>query len=62
LGFLGERQLTKRLEKYAENLLFCGHSHWDTSQAITLRNNTQILNADSKVFILINKNRANENE
>ncbi len=62
LGFLGERQLTKILEKYAENLLFCGHSHWGTSQVVTLRNNIQILNADSKVFILINKNRANENE
>lgn len=61
-GFLGELQLTKILEKYAENLLCCGHSHWDTSQVATLRNNTQILNADSKVFILINKNRNNENE
>lgn len=56
-GFLGELQLTKILEQSAETLLCCGHSHWETSQAIMLKNNTQILNADSKVFILINKNR-----
>ncbi|MDQ9021150.1 metallophosphoesterase [Acinetobacter sichuanensis] len=60
MNFLGEPQLLHLLEKYAENLLFCGHSHWDTSQVVTLKNNTQILNADSKVFILINKNRNNE--
>lgn len=52
--FLGEPQLTKILEKYADHLLFCGHSHWDTSQVLTLKNNTQILNADSKVFVLTN--------
>ncbi len=54
-AFLGEPQLTKILERYADNLLFCGHSHWNTSQTVTLKNNTQILNADSKVFILLNK-------
>ncbi|WP_173911892.1 metallophosphoesterase [Acinetobacter sp. Marseille-Q1618] len=56
-NFLGEVQLTNLLEKYSENLLFCGHSHWETSQAITLKNATQVLNVDTKVFILINKNR-----
>ncbi len=51
-GFLGEPQLTRILEKYADNLVCCGHSHWDTSQVVALKNDTQTLNADSKVFIL----------
>ncbi len=51
-GFLGEPQLTTILEKYAENVLCCGHSYWNTHQVFTLENATQILNADSKVFIL----------
>ena len=58
-GFLGEVKMTQILEKYSENLLFCGHSHWDTQQPVMLKNRTQILNADSKVFILINDNRKN---
>lgn len=61
-NFLGEFKLTKKLEKYTHNLLFCGHSHWDTQQSVVLKNNNQVLNADSKVFILINTNRNNENE
>ncbi|TCM59885.1 calcineurin-like phosphoesterase family protein [Acinetobacter calcoaceticus] len=57
--FLGEPKLIDILEKYSESLLFCGHSHWDTSQVVDLKNNIQVLNADSKVFILMNNNSNN---
>jgi Icc-related predicted phosphoesterase len=48
----GEERLTTWLRESAPTLVLCGHSHWPTHQPQVLRNGTQVLNADTKVFIL----------
>lgn len=55
--FQGEIILTDHLLKASPITSFCGHSHWDTHDIYQMENGTQILNADSKVFILLNKNK-----
>jgi len=57
-GFQGEPKMTSLLERYKTTTLFCGHSHWETNQPVFLKNGTEIINADAKVFILTTKNRA----
>jgi Icc protein len=51
-GLQGEAQLTAVLTKGLRTLVLCGHSHWPTVEPQILANGTQVLNADSKVFIL----------
>jgi Icc protein len=51
-GLPGEAQLTALLTKGPRTLVLCGHSHWPTVEPQVLANGTQVLNADSKVFIL----------
>ena len=51
-GLQGEAHLTAVLTAGPRTLVFCGHSHWPTAQPQVLANGTQVLNADSKVFIL----------
>ena len=51
-GLQGEAQLTAVLSTGPRTLVFCGHSHWPTVEPQVLANGTQVLNADSKVFIL----------
>lgn len=57
-SFQGEPKMTSLLERYSTTILFCGHSHWETNQPVFSKNGTEIINADAKVFILKNKNRA----
>lgn len=51
----GDENITKILEKGNKTTLFCGHSHWEYNKAFDMKNETQILNADTKVFILTKK-------
>lgn len=51
-GLPGEAQLATVLTKGPRTLVLCGHSHWSTVEPQVLANGTQVLNADSKVFIL----------
>ena len=51
-GLLGEPKLTALLTQAAPTLVLCGHSHWPTPYPQVLANGTQVLNADTKVFIL----------
>ena len=53
-GYQGEAQLTALLAKTPAPLLCCGHSHWPTQEPLTLPGGTQVLNADTKVYILLN--------
>jgi Icc protein len=48
----GDENITKILEKGNKTTLFCGHSHWEYNKAFDMKNVTQILNADTKVYIL----------
>ncbi|UOQ73179.1 metallophosphoesterase family protein [Hymenobacter cellulosilyticus] len=50
-GFQGEEQLTAVLTKGNPTLVFCGHSHWPSTEPAVLANGTQVLNVDSKVFL-----------
>ena len=50
--FQGDERVTETLENGNITTLFCGHSHWNTNQPYNLKNKTQILNADTKVFVL----------
>lgn len=52
LGLQGDACLTAALVKGPPTLVLCGHSHWPTVEPQVLANGTQVLNADSKVFIL----------
>lgn len=52
-NLLGEILLTTELQNAEKTIMFCGHSHWDIIKPQTISNTTQILNADSKVYILI---------
>ena len=49
----GEENITKILENGNITTLFCGHSNWNYNKTYDMKNKTQILNADTKVFILI---------
>lgn len=51
LGLRGEPLIRQALEAGPETVVFCGHTHWDTS-LVQLNNGTQVVNADSKLFIL----------
>ena len=51
-GFQGDENITKILKNGNTTTLFCGHSHWEYNKAFDMKNETQILNADTKVFIL----------
>ena len=51
LGLMGEPLIRQALEAGPETVVFCGHTHWDTS-LVQLNNGTQVVNADSKLFIL----------
>ena len=51
----GDKNITKILENGNTTTLFCGHSHWEYNSAFDMKNETQILNVDTKVFILIKK-------
>lgn len=46
----GSPLIRQLLEQASPTLVCCGHSYWEQS-LITLSNQTQVLNADSKVFI-----------
>ena len=48
----GDENISKILEKGNATTLFCGHSPWEYNKAFDMKNETQILNADTKVFIL----------
>ncbi|MFS0871924.1 metallophosphoesterase family protein [Paenibacillus xylanilyticus] len=50
-GLMGEPLIRQALEAGPETVVFCGHTHWDTP-LVQLKNGTQIVNADSKLFIL----------
>ncbi|KQY82686.1 hypothetical protein ASD24_14990 [Paenibacillus sp. Root52] len=50
LGLKGEALIRQALEAGSETVVFCGHTHWQTS-LVQLINGTQIVNADSKLFI-----------
>ena len=49
----GEENITKILENGNITTLFCGHSNWNYNKTYDMKNKTQILNTDTKVFILI---------
>jgi hypothetical protein len=51
-GLQGDVHLAAALAKEPPTLVLCGHSHWPTVEPQVLANGTQVLNADSKVFIL----------
>ena len=51
-GLQGDACLTAALAMGPPTLVLCGHSHWPTVEPQVLANGTQVLNADSKVFIL----------
>jgi 3',5'-cyclic-AMP phosphodiesterase len=44
------------IEHSPRNLIFCGHSHWK-NPLVTLENDTQILNLDGRVVILVNSEK-----
>ncbi len=48
----GSEATRKVIEDSPPNLIFCGHSHWKTP-IITYNNDTQVLNLDGRVVILI---------
>ncbi|WP_145408259.1 metallophosphoesterase family protein [Paenibacillus xylanexedens] len=50
LGLMGEALIRQSLEAGSDTVVFCGHTHWHTS-LVQLNNGTQIVNADSKLFI-----------
>jgi len=54
LNLRGNSKIRDILEKCESTLVFCGHNHWQ-HPLVDLKNKTQILNADSRVIILINK-------
>ncbi len=54
--FIGDEKLTVILENGNPLISFCGHVHWDTNHPVVLANETQVLNLDTKVYILIDKN------
>ncbi len=53
LNLQGDERLNIILENGHETILFCGHSYWNYNNVYKMKNGTQILNADKKVFILI---------
>ncbi len=50
LGLRGEPLIRQALEAGPETLVFSGHTHWDMP-LVQLSNGTQVVNADSKLFI-----------
>lgn len=50
LGLMGEPLIRQALEAGPKTLVFSGHTHWDTP-LVELSNGTQVVNADSKVFV-----------
>lgn len=50
LGLMGEPLIRQTLQAGSETVVFCGHTRWQTS-LVQLNNGTQIVNADSKLFI-----------
>jgi Icc-related predicted phosphoesterase len=48
----GNEEIRKIIEGSPSNLIFCGHSHWK-KPIITFNNDTQIVNLDGRVVILI---------
>ena len=55
----GSAEIMNILEKSPPNLVFSGHSHWDTPLA-TLHNGTQVVNLDGRVLILVNDQKFSE--
>ncbi len=55
----GSEEIMNVLEKSPPNLVFSGHSHWDTPLA-TLHNGTQVVNLDGRVLILVNDQKFRE--
>jgi Icc-related predicted phosphoesterase len=53
-GFMGDEKIRQLLESSPQNVIFCGHSHWPVP-LVELGNGTQVLNVDSRVVILLNK-------
>lgn len=51
-SLLGNENITQILENGYATTLFCGHSHWEYDKPIDMKNETQVLNTDTKVFIL----------
>lgn len=47
----GNDKIREIIERSKRNIIFCGHNHWNCS-LIEKENGTQILNVDSKCFIL----------
>jgi 3',5'-cyclic-AMP phosphodiesterase len=50
----GSVEIRNMIECSPSNLIFCGHSHWE-SPLVVLKNGSQIINLDGRVLILINK-------
>ena len=48
----GRGATDSRAQQRGRTLVFCGYSHWPTIEPQVLANGSQVLNADSNVFIL----------
>jgi 3',5'-cyclic-AMP phosphodiesterase len=51
-NLIGHDGIRKIIETSPSNLIFCGHCNWDIP-LVTLKNDTQILNLDGRVVILV---------
>ena len=56
LGLPGRESIRKVLVNAKELLVICGHSHWSQPMT-TLTKGVQVLNVDSRVVILVGKNK-----
>lgn len=54
-GFIGNEKIRQTIEAGEPATICCGHCYWEKTQ-VKFENNSQIINVDSKVVILKNKN------
>lgn len=52
-SFAGNTKIRELIENSPNNMIFCGHCHWN-EPLIELKNGSQVMNVDNRVVILIN--------
>lgn len=53
LGFIGNSKIREVIEKGTKSNICCGHCHWDKT-LIEFKNESKVMNVDSKIVILKN--------
>ncbi|MFP6702180.1 MAG: metallophosphoesterase family protein, partial [Planctomycetaceae bacterium] len=53
--FPGNEIIRDALEQLPPTFVVCGHSHWESAEAQTLKNGTRVLNVDARAHLLVSR-------